>query len=194
MENLRKPSKITHLKRVRVRIQKVCVRVREFSHVLCSFWSEMNKKLILRLLFSCSVVSDSLPPHGRLLSRLHRLLELAQTHVHWVGDASQPSHLLLSPFPPIFNLSQNQGLFQWVSSLHQTAKILEFQLQHQSFQCIFRNDFLWDWLVWSPCSPTDSQDSSPAPQFKTINSSVLSLLFGPTLTSIHDYWKNYSLD
>ena len=72
----------------------------------------------------------------------HQLLELAQTHVHWVGDAIQPSHPLSSPFPPAFNLSQHQGLFQWVSSLHQVAKVLELQLQHQSFQWIFKTDFL----------------------------------------------------
>ena len=65
---------------------------------------------------------------------LHQLLELAQTHVHQVGDAIQPSHPLLSPSPPAFNLSQNQGHFQGVSSLQQVAKILQFQLQHQSFQ------------------------------------------------------------
>ena len=65
--------------------------------------------------------------------------ELAQTHVHRVGDAIQPSHPLASPSPTAFNLSQNQGLFQWVSSLHQVAKVLEFQ--NQSFQWIFRTDF-----------------------------------------------------
>ena len=83
--------------------------------------------------------------------------ELAQTHVHWVGDAVQPSHPLLSPSPPAFNLSQHQGLFQWVSSLHQVAKVLELQLQHQSFQWIFRIDFPWDGLDRSPCSPRDSR-------------------------------------
>ena len=66
----------------------------------------------------------------------------AQTHVLWVGDAIQPSHPLSTPFPPAFNLFQHQGLFQWVSSLDQVAKVLEFQLQHQSFQWIFRTDFL----------------------------------------------------
>ena len=64
----------------------------------------------------------------------HQLLELAQTHVHRVSDAIQPSHPLLSPSPPAFSLSQHQGVFQGVSSLHQVAKVLEFQLQHQSFQ------------------------------------------------------------
>ena len=64
----------------------------------------------------------------------HQLPKFTQTHVHWVGDAIQPSHPLLSPSPAAFNLSQHQGLFKWVSSSHQVAKILEFQLQHQSFQ------------------------------------------------------------
>ena len=63
----------------------------------------------------------------------HQLQELAPIHVHWVGDAIQPSHPLSSPSLPAFNLSQHQGLFQWLSSLHQVAKVLEFQLQHQSF-------------------------------------------------------------
>ena len=64
----------------------------------------------------------------------HQLPELTQTHVHRIGDAIQSSHPLSSPSPPAFNLSQHQGLFQGVSSLHQVAKVLEFQLQHQSFQ------------------------------------------------------------
>ena len=63
-----------------------------------------------------------------------QLPELAQTHIHWVDDAIQPSHLLLYPSPPAFNLSQHQGLFQWVSSSHQVAKVLDFQFQHQFFQ------------------------------------------------------------
>jgi len=83
----------------------------------------------------------------------HQLPELAQTHVHWVSDAIQPSHPLPSPSPPAFNLSQHQGLFQWVSYSYQVAKVLEFQLQHQSFQWIFRADFLYNWLVRFPCSP-----------------------------------------
>ena len=64
----------------------------------------------------------------------HQLSELAQTHVHWVGDAIQPSHPLSSPSPPAFSLSQHQGLFNWVSFSHQVAKILDLQLQHQFFQ------------------------------------------------------------
>ena len=124
----------------------------------------------------------------------HQLPKFTQTHVHWVGDAIQPFHPLSSPSPPTFNLSQHQGLFQWVSSSHQVAKVLESQLQHESFQWILKTDFLQDGLIVSPCSPSDSQESSPKPRFKSINSLALSFLHSPTLTSIHDHWKNHSLD
>ena len=72
----------------------------------------------------------------------HQFPGFTQTHAHWVGDAIQSSHPLSSPSPPTFNLSQHQGLFKWVSSLHHMSKVLEFQLQHQSFQWIDRIDFL----------------------------------------------------
>ena len=123
----------------------------------------------------------------------HQLPEFTQTHVHRVGDAIQPSHPLSSPSPPAPNPSQHQGLFQWVSASHEVAKVLEFQLQHQSFQWTPRTDLLWNGLVGSPCSPRDSQESSPTPQFKSINSLVLSFLHNPTLTSIHDHWKTIAL-
>ena len=82
-------------------------------------------------------------------SVLHYLLEFVQTPVYWVGDDIQPSHPLQPPSSFAFNLSQHQGLFQCVGSLHQAAKVLELELQHQSFKWIFRVDFLQDWLVWS---------------------------------------------
>ena len=110
-----------------------------------------------------------------------------QTHVHRVGDAIQPSHPLLSPSPLAPNPSQHQSLFQWVNSSHEVAKVLEFQLQHQSFQWTPRTDLLQNGLVGSPCSPRDSQESSPISQFKSINSSALSFLHSPTLTSIRDH-------
>ena len=77
---------------------------------------------------SCPTLCDPMDCSTPGLPVHHQLLELAQTHVHWVGVAIQPSHPLLSPSPPAFNLSQHQGLFQWVSSLHQVAKVLELQL------------------------------------------------------------------
>ena len=77
----------------------------------------------------------------------HQLPEFTQTHVHWVGDAIQPSHPLSFPSPPTFSLSQHQGLFKWVSSSYQAARVLEFQLQHQSFRWLFRMIFFgMDWL------------------------------------------------
>ena len=93
--------------------------------------------------FIRSVVSDSLRSHGLQYTRPvhHQLPELTQTHVHRVRDATQASHPLSSPSPPTFNLSQHQGLFQRVSSSHQVARVLEFQLLHQSFQWLFRTDF-----------------------------------------------------
>ena len=88
----------------------------------------------VRLCNSMDCSMPGLPVH-------HQLQKFTQTHVHWVGDAIQPSHLLSSPSPPTFNHSQQQDLFQWVSSSHQVAKVLEFQLHYQSFQWIFRTDF-----------------------------------------------------
>ena len=147
--------------------------------------------------FSCSVMSDSLWPHESQHAGLpvhHKILEFTQTHAHRVGDAIQHSHPLSSPSPPAPNPSQHQGLFQWVNSSHEVAKALEFQLQCQSFQWTPRTDLLHDALVGSPCSPRDSQECSPKPQFKSINFSALSFLHSPTLTSIHDHWKNHNLD
>ena len=143
---------------------------------------------------SCPTLCDSMDCSILGLLVHHQLPEFTQTHVLWVGDALRLSHPLLSPYHPTFNLSKHHGLFQWVSSSCQVAKVLEFQLQHQSFQWIFRTDFLPDRLVRSPCCPRDCQESSPTPQFKSINSLALSLLHSPTLTSIHDDWKNHSLD
>ena len=119
----------------------------------------------------------------------HQLPESTQNYVHWVSDAIQPSYPLSSPIPPALGLSQHQVLVQSVSSLHQVAKLLELQIQHQSYQWIlglisFRMDCL-DLLT--------VQESSPTPQFKSNNSSVLSFLYSPTLTSIHDHWKTIAL-
>ena len=124
----------------------------------------------------------------------HQLPELAQMQVQQVNDAIQPSHPLLSPSPLTFNLSQHQGLFKWVSSFQSVTKVLEFQLQHQSFQLIFKIDFI-GWTGWiSLQSKGLSQESSPTPQFKSINSLTISFLYSPALTSIHDHWKNHRLD
>ena len=111
----------------------------------------------------------------------HQLPEFTQTHVHWGGDAIQPFHHLLSPSPPALNLSQHQGLFKWVSSLHEVAKVLEFQLQHQ-FPMNIQD---WSPLGWTGGISLQSKGLSRVfSNTKSINSSALSFLYSPTLTSI----------
>ena len=114
---------------------------------------------------SCSTLCNPMDCRIPGFPVLYLLPEVAQTHVLWVNDTIPPSHPLSSPSSPAFNLFQHQGLFQWFWSSHQVAKILELQLQHQSFQWMLRVDFLYHWLVLSPCGPRDAQESSPAPQF-----------------------------
>ena len=140
---------------------------------------------------SCLTLCDPMNRSTPGLPVHHQLPEFTQSHIHRVSDAIQPSHPLSSPSPPAPNPSQHQSLFQWVNSSHDVAKVLEFQLQHHSFQRNPRADLLQNGLVGCPCSPRDSQESSPTPQFKSINSSALSLLHSATLTSIHDHRKNH---
>ena len=143
---------------------------------------------------SCPTLCDPMNCSTPGLPVHHQLLEFTQTRVHRVSYAIHPSHPLLSPSSPAPNPSQHQSLFQWVNSLHEVAKVLEFQLQPHSFQRNPRADLLQNGLFGSPCSLRDSQESSPTPQFRSINSSVLSYLDSPTLTSLCDCWKNHSFD
>ena len=134
-------------------------------------------------------VTTWIAAHQASLSITNSQSSLRLTSIELVMPSShlilcRPLLLLPSIFPSI------RVFFKWVSSSHQVAKVLECQLQHQSFQWIFRTDFLQDWLIWS-CS---QRDSSPTSQFKSINSLVLSLLHSPTLTSMHDHWKNHTFD
>ena len=124
----------------------------------------------------------------------HHLPEFVQVRVHCIGDAIQPSHPLTPSSPSALNLSQHKGLFQWVACWHQMTKLLELQLQHQSFQWLFSVDLLSDWLVWSPCCPRDSQESPPAPQFEGTNFLAFCLLYSLALTTVHDRWEDHSLD
>ena len=157
-------------------------------------WMNLNLFHFSSVTQSCPTLCNPMDCSTPGLPVHHQFPELAHTHFHWVTDAIQPSHPLLTPSPPTFNLSQHYGIFQWVRSSHQEVKGLEFQLQHQSFQWIFRDDLLQDGLVGSPCSPRDSQEISPTPQFKSNHSSVFSCLYGPTFKFIHDYWENHSFD
>ena len=115
-----------------------------------------------------------------------------QTHVHWVSDAIQRAHPLSSPSAPALNLSQNQGSFQssqlfasggQSTGVSASASVLPVNTQDWS---------PLGWTGWISLQSKDSQESSPTPQFKSINSSALSFLYGPILISIHDYWKNHS--
>ena len=108
----------------------------------------------------------------------HQLPEFTQTHVHQFGDAIQSSHPLSSPSLPAPNSSQHPGPFQWVNSSYEVAKVLEFQLQHQSFQGTPRTDHRMDWLDLLVVQGTLKS---------------LSLFYCPTLTSIHDHWKTIAL-
>ena len=139
----------------------------------------------------------------------HQLPELAQTHAPRVGDAIQPSHPLSSLSPPTFNLSQHQGLFQWVNSSHQVTKVLGVSASASVLPKTIPVN-IQDWFplgltglislkskglsrVFSN-NTVQRHQFSPTPQFKSIDSSVLSFLCSPAFTSTHDYWKNHSFD
>ena len=130
--------------------------------------------------FSHSVVSNSLRPHGLQQARL-----LCLSPTPRVCSNSCPSSQWCRPtiFSSVIPFSSclksfpaSESFFQWISSSNQVANVLQFELQHQSFQWLFRTDFLQDGLVWSPCSPRGAQEFSPTSQFKSISSSVLSFM------------------
>ena len=138
----------------------------------------------------CNPMNHSMPG----LPVHQQLPEFTQTHVHQVGDAIQPSHPLSSPCPPAFIFSQHQVLFQWVSSSHQVAKVLEFQLQHQSFQWTPRTDLLrMDWLDLLAVQGTLKsllQDRSSKGSSLQCSAFFIVQLIHPYI----DYWKNHSFD
>ena len=151
----------------------------ELAHICCCC-SVAQSCLTLWDPIDCSMPGLPVP---------HHFPEFAQVHVHCISDAIQPSHPLTPSSPSALYLSQQQGLVQWVGCSYQINKILELQLQHQSFQLVFRVDLPWGWLIWSLYCPRDFQESSPVPWFKGINSLALCLLYSPALTTVYDYWK-----
>ena len=154
-----------------------------FQHVLLIPVSLNDNTSVQFIQFSHSVVSDSLWPHRLQHTRLPCPSPTpgacAQAVVHRVSDIIQPFHPLSSLSSPVFNLSQHQGLLQWVSSSHQVAKVLEFELQLPKH---IQDCFPLGSAGLISCSQRDSQEPSPIPQFKSINSLALSFLYGPTLT------------
>ena len=139
--------------------------------LLC-YWATWEAQFVSSVQFSHSVMSDSLQPHGLQNDRLP-----CPSPTPGAYSTSYPLSwwchpTISSPSPLAFNVSRHQGIFQWVCSLHQ----VEFQLQYQSFQWTFRTDFLYDWLVWSPCSPRNCQEFSSIPLFKSINILVFTFL------------------
>ena len=133
---------------------------------LSCFWKSWrpNRRLLFSVGQSCPTLCNPTDCSMPGFPGLHCLPESAQTHVHWVSDAIQPFHPLSSPSPPDFNLSQHQGLFQWVNSSQQVAKVLELQLQHQVLAVSIKGWFplgLTDWISLLSkglsrvfCSPT----------------------------------------
>ena len=145
---------------------------------------------------SCPTLCNPMDCSTPAFPVLHYLPESAQTCVHWLSDAIQPSHPLLHPSPLALNLSQHESLFQWVDSSHQVAKVLELQW---IFQWIFQYSneysglisFRIDWF--DLLSVQETLKSPPSPKFKSISFLVLSFLYHPALTTIHDA-KNHSFD
>ena len=126
-----------------------CCSVAKSCLILCnpSAWLQTPGFPCCSVIQSCPTLCDPIDCSTPGFSVLHHLPEFARTHVHWVSDIIQPSHPLSSPSPPALNLSQHQGLFQWVGSLHPSTKLLELQLQHEYSGLIsFRID-LFDLLA-----------------------------------------------
>ena len=153
----------------------------------CS-WMRFSFSSVTQLCLTLSDPMDCSKP-GRPVH--HQLPEFTQTHVHWVSDAIQPSHPLSSP-SLTFNLSQHQGLFKWVSSSHQVAKVLEFQA---STSVLPTNIQDWYPLGWTGWISLQSKGLSRVFSNTTVQKHQFfdTQLYSPTLTSIHDHWKNHSL-
>ena len=154
-------------------------------HPSVQFSSVAQSHLILCVPMDFS--TPGLPVH-------HQLPKFTQTHVHWVGDAIPATSSSVVPFsscPQSLPASESFPMGQLFAWGGQSIGVWALA------SVLAKNTHDWSPLEWtsgSPCSPRDSQDSSPTPQFKSINFSVLTFLHSPTITSIHDHWKNHSLD
>ena len=188
-------------------IQNLGNRIEKMQVMLTKGLEEIkNRWTIHSVQFSCSIISNSVTPCTAAsqsylpITKPQNLLKLIS-----IESVIKSKHLILCCSVPFFSCLQNipeSESFPVSQFFNQVAKALELQLQHQSFQWILRTNFLSDWLDWSPYSPCNSQESSQTPvlwysaffMVKSINSLVLSFLYGPALTSILYYWKNRSFD
>ena len=152
-------------------------------HIYCHQFSSVAQ--------SCLTLCDPIERNTPGFPVHHQLPEPTQTHVHHVGDAFQPSYPLLFPSPS-FNLSQHQGLFQWIGSSHPGGQSIGASASASALPINIQDWFPLGLTGWISFQSKNSQESSPIPQFKSINSSTLSFLYNSTL--IHDYWKNHSFD
>ena len=143
----------------------------------------------------CSVMANSLQPHGLQHARLPSLFIINSRSCANSCPLTQWCHPTISssvvPFSSYLQSFPASGSFLMSQFFTSGSQSIGISASVSVLQWIFRVDFLQDWLVWSPCSPKDSQESSPTPQFKGISSSAFSFLYSPTLTPIHDYWKNH---
>ena len=151
-----------------------CIQFSSVAQSCPTLWDPMDRSM------------PGLPVH-------HQLPELTQTHVHWVSDAIQPSHPVI-PFSSHLQSFPESGSFQISRFFTTGGQNIRVSASASVLSMNIQDWFPLGGLFGFPCCPKDSQESSPTPQFKSINSSALSFLFSPTLTSIHDYWKNHSLD
>ena len=176
---------MTHSQEYKLSAQKRKLELRKYDSNLKFFSSvkSLSRFLLFATPWDCS--TPGFPVH-------HQLTEFIQTHVLWVGDVIQPSHPLSSPSPP--SIFPSIRVFSNESALHiRWPKYWSFHFSiSPSNEHSGLISFRTDWLDLLAVQGT--QESSPTPQFKSINSSELSFLYGPTLTSIHDYWKNHGFD
>ena len=153
----------------------------------CKRFSSVQSLSRVRLLWPCEL-QHARPPCPPPTPGAHpNSCPLSQWCHPTISSSVVPFSSCLQSFPA-------SGSFLMSQLFASCGQSIGLQLPHQSFQWIFRVDFLYSWLVWSPCRTRDSSESSSTPQFKNTNSSALSLLYGPTLRSIHDYWKNHRFD
>ena len=164
--------------------QKVLEQRRESTYLLVQFSSVTQLCPIICDPMDCS--TPGLPVH-------HPLPGFTQTHVHWVGDTIQPSSSVV-PFSSCLQSFPASGSFPVSQFFPSGGRSIGLSASASVLTMNIQDWFPLDGLVGSPCSPRNSQESSPTPQFRSIDSLALSFLYSPTLTSIHDYWKNHSLD